>query len=75
MLRIIQSKQKSTINRQRSHNAVWLVVLMLVPTGTPDEYGRIGIVELRGNESDIFIILGMAGGMLSDPREETVTVI
>lgn len=75
VLPILQSKQKSTIHRQKSHSSAWLVMLMLVPTVRPDEYERFGIVELRGNGSDTFLNLGMAGKMLSDPREETVTII
>lgn len=75
LLPILKSKQKSTIQRQSFHNSAWLVMLMLVPTGRPGEYERFGIVELRGNGSDTFLNLGMAGKMLSDPREETVTII
>lgn len=75
LLPILQSKQKSTIQRQKFHSSAWLVMLMLVPTGKPDEYERFGIVELRGNGSDTFLNLGMAGKMLSDPRQETVTII
>lgn len=75
LLPILQSKQKSTIQRQKFHSSAWLVMLMLVPTGKPDEYERFGIVELRGNGSDTFLNLGMAGKMLSDPRQETVTIV
>ena len=50
-------------------------MLLLVPTDRPDEYKRFGLVELRGNGSDTVLELGMVGKRISDPREETVTIV
>ncbi|KAK4466809.1 heterokaryon incompatibility protein-domain-containing protein [Cladorrhinum samala] len=75
LLPILQSKQKSTTRRQRPGSWAWLVMLLLVPTDRPDEYKRFGLVELRGNGSDTVLELGMVGKRISDPREETVTIV